>query len=177
VSLRRILSGQTGIRPAELAIEQADNEKPRLRLPPDAPTVLFNVSHSGDYVLIALAPGEVGIDIEQIRPECPVEELAHRFFAAGESARLRKLPPRRQLRDFYRLWTVKEAVLKCLGLGFSVPPKMVEVKLDRSAAPSITCPDQQHKAIEHYFVRELTVADGYAAAVALQVDRVEIRMN
>ncbi|HVP45854.1 MAG TPA: 4'-phosphopantetheinyl transferase superfamily protein [Bryobacteraceae bacterium] len=176
VSLRRILEKRTGIAASRLAIEESGNEKPRLA-PPGVPQIFFNVSHSGDYVLIAVAAAEVGIDIEQVRADCPVDELAQRFFAALESAQLRKMTKPRQLEHFYRLWTVKEAVLKCLGLGLSVPPRIVQVKLDPTAAPSIACGDAEHREIERYFVRELPAADGYAAAVAVKADQVEIRME
>lgn len=158
-------------------IEESANEKPRLARQPDVPQIFFNVSHSGDYVLIAVAGAEVGIDIEQIRADCPVEELSQRFFAARETAQLRKMTRPRQLEHFYRLWTVKEAVLKCLGLGLSVPPRVVQVKLGRTAAPSLTCADAEHKQIERYFVRELAVAEGYAAALAGEADQVKIHME
>ncbi|MBZ5593164.1 MAG: 4'-phosphopantetheinyl transferase superfamily protein [Acidobacteriia bacterium] len=177
VSLRRILSNRTGIPASELPIEESGNEKPRLRPRPEGPQIHFNVSHSGEYVLIAVAGAEVGIDIEQIRADCPIEELAQRFFAARETAQLRKMARPRQLRDFYRLWTVKEAVLKCLGLGLSVPPKIVQVKLHDTANPSITCGDEEHKVIERYFVHEFAVANGYAAAVAVAANRADIRME
>jgi len=162
---------------AQLPIQEPGNEKPRLAPQPGVAQVFFNISHSGDYALIAVADAEVGIDIEQIRADCPVEELAQRFFATRESAQLGKMTRPRQLEHFYRLWTVKEAVLKCLGLGLSVPPRVVQVKLDRTAAPAITCGDGEHNAIERYFVRELSVADGYAAAVAVETGLAEIRME
>jgi len=167
-SLRRILAERTGTRAEDLAIEESANQKPRVAAP-----LFFNVSHSGDYAAIALSDFcEVGIDIEQIRADCPVDDLARRYYSAAENGRLRKLRPERRLQDYYRLWTIKEAVLKCAGLGLSVPPAAVDVQL--AAETTISCP--AHPSFDRFFIRELALADGYAAAVAIDAQHAKIEI-
>jgi 4'-phosphopantetheinyl transferase len=168
MSLRRILGSQTCIAPQDLVFEEAENRKPRLVLPPGATPVYFNVSHSGDYAVIAVSTeAEVGIDIEEIRTDCPVDDLSRRYYSAREHAWLRSLQPPERLEAFYRLWTIKEAVLKCAGLGLSVPPQVVEVHLAKSGAPSITSRDESRKSLEQLQVRELQVTAGYAGSLAV----------
>lgn len=165
------------MRPEDLIIEEAEWTKPRLTLPAGAPPIFFNVSHSGDYALVAVTnAAEVGIDIEQIRADCPIDDLARRYYSAHEHQLLRKLPATRRLHDFYRLWTAKEAVLKCAGLGLSVPPAVIEVRLSADAAPAIHCLDTQHQFLGQISVRELVVAEGYVSAIAMEWDK-EIELN
>ena len=176
-SLRRILTERTEIPADRLVISEAEWQKPRLDLPSGAPFVSFNVSHSGDYVVIAASNSfEVGVDIEQVRADCPVDDLARRYYAEREHHALRKLPPERRLQHFYRLWTVKEAVLKCAGLGLSVPPKLVLVEFQPDGNPTVTPADSAPPSLSGLYVRELDLAAGYVSAVAAQVNYAEIEI-
>jgi len=170
-SLRRILARSTSTPARDLVFEEKDGTKPKLVLAAGMPPVFFNVSHSGDYAVIAVCDSaEVGIDIEQIRWDCPIDQLARRYYAAPEFEWLRNLPEDKKLKGFYRLWTIKEAVLKCAGLGLSVPTQSVRVHLTNDLAPTITCSGTSHKELERFQVRELALAEHYGSALAVSTN-------
>jgi len=75
----------------------------------------FSIAHSGDYVVLATAEREVGVDIEKVTEYS--EAVEARCFTAEEQKWLNGDPER-----FYRIWTAKESVMKATGLGFSLAP-------------------------------------------------------
>lgn len=81
----------------------------------------FNLSHSGDYVILARHTSEVGADIERIGT--PRAKLAPRVFLPEEIDWMRGDPEPR----FYALWTLKEGVLKLTGRGFSMSMRSFSV--------------------------------------------------
>lgn len=78
----------------------------------------FNLSHSGLNVVAALAQGcRIGVDIEQSRPKKKLMELARYCFSEEECLWLSSLPEERQNDEFWRLWTLRESVLKLSARG------------------------------------------------------------
>jgi 4'-phosphopantetheinyl transferase len=111
-ALRAILRTYTEA-PLEFAV--AGNGKPYL---PDLPDLRFNLSHSHEMALVAVAwRVEVGVDVEWLRrmPECLA--IAERFFPPTDAAALRDVAPEGREFEFFRLWTRIEAVLKASGIG------------------------------------------------------------
>ena len=92
----------------------------------------FNISHSGDLALIALAHVELGVDVELPRPR-RTDAIARRFYAPGEVERLFAIEDAAARADaFFRLWTCKEAFLKVTGEGLSRSTQSYEIAPDRS---------------------------------------------
>ena len=120
--LRQILGNYLNLPPAELTFSYGIKGKPALN--PDLSSDLsFNLSHSGDWGLLAVAAGSaVGVDLEQIDPLIDCRKIAAQFFNPQEIYSFNNYPERRKLRGFYRLWTSKEARLKRFGFGFSADP-------------------------------------------------------
>ncbi|MCL2052919.1 MAG: 4'-phosphopantetheinyl transferase superfamily protein [Oscillospiraceae bacterium] len=77
----------------------------------------FNISHSGEYVILATAVSEVGVDIEKVKPYS--KSVAKRCFTPIE---LELLEQTNGSENFYRIWTAKESIMKSTGLGFSMLP-------------------------------------------------------
>lgn len=93
---------------------------------PDCPDLHFSVSHSGPLSLCALADTPVGADVELVRPRSkglPRYALSQREYAWYEARG-------GHWEDFYTLWTMKEARVKCTGEGiFHASPRQVSVPL------------------------------------------------
>lgn len=110
-ALRDILAGYLGLDPGEVRFSYGPAGKPAL-----APFLGFNLSHSGDLALCAVAAGrEVGVDLERVHPVRRLERIAARFFPLGERAALDRLPKPEKTEAFLRLWTRAEALYKVAG--------------------------------------------------------------
>jgi 4'-phosphopantetheinyl transferase len=95
---------------------------------PSEMTLHFNISHSGDHVLFALARNRrVGVDVEQVREAKDLNEIAARCFSKAEYLRLQTIPERMRTESFYRCWTLKEAYLKARGEGLRLSPDSFDV--------------------------------------------------
>jgi 4'-phosphopantetheinyl transferase len=104
-ALRAILA-EVSDGPLEFALREKG--KPYLV---SAPEVRFNLAHSGEMALVAVARDvEVGVDIERVRPLPEYAAIAQRYFPEGSAAPA-------SVRDFFRHWTRFEALLKAHGAG------------------------------------------------------------
>lgn len=118
--LLREMLGAYDRRPAELLeFDVGTHGKPALVTADRARPLHFNLSHSGDHLLVGIAREELGVDLEVIRPGLQFLRLADRYFTPAEAETLRSVPKSQQPEAFYTLWTRKEAYVKALGTGLS----------------------------------------------------------
>lgn len=101
----------------------------------------FNLSHAGNWVVIAYGDREVGVDVEAHRENIDMETIAGRFFSPEEQRYIfsDKENPRQR---FFEIWTGKESCLKYLGVGlktdltsFSVLSLKPELRLHHRSLP------------------------------------------
>lgn len=96
-------------------------------------TIRFNVSHSKDFGLLAFnLNNNIGVDIEYINEELVTEDIARNYFSEYEISELFKLNELDRIGAFFNIWTRKEAFIKAIGKGLSIPLNSfdVSVKLD-----------------------------------------------
>lgn len=109
--LRYCVSRHLGI--TDFSLEKNAHGKPRLK---DSSSFHFNISHSGNWVVIACGETEVGIDVEAIRIDSQKEKIARRFYTPQEQSYVFQEQSGVAER-FFQIWTAKESYLKYLGTG------------------------------------------------------------
>lgn len=159
--LRRLLSERLGVAPAEVPLRSGPGGKPELAVA-GPPPFHFSVSHAGAVVLVALASGPVGIDLEGPRQLRRALEVAARTFARSELELLARLPSVARPRRFLEIWTAKEAVLKACGEGL---PGLWGIEVTPGPDGAIC---GAGTADARWAVRTFEPAPGYVAAVAAE---------
>ena len=151
-----VLSFYLGQEPQDIAFEAGPAGKPGLKGEPPA-GLRFNVSHSGDVAVVAIACGrEVGVDVELICDPVPEPSAIRPYCSQCELAEIDALSGRDKVAAFYRIWTRKEALLKATGEGLGGLSPDLDV-----CSGSL---QQRHGKTWH--LCDLDLLPGYAAAIA-----------
>ncbi|WP_322034970.1 4'-phosphopantetheinyl transferase family protein [Burkholderia cenocepacia] len=168
-ALRDVLGAALGIAPRAVAIVVDASGRPSLDRAHRA-SLDFNVSHAGDHALIAWAPaGRVGVDIEGCNRAADWRALTREVCAPAEVTYLDSLPGGTREREFMRVWSAKEALLKALGTGIVGGLRAFAVVPPRDAttpATTIVEPAAPAAGVAAFDAAWLDAAPGYAACVA-----------
>lgn len=167
-ALRIILGRYLNLPPESLEFAQTEYGKPFLTNL-EAAGVLFNLSHSGEVALIAVArEREVGVDVEFMRADFATNEVAEHFFSMAEIYTLSGLEPHLRTQAFFSCWTRKEAYVKARGEGLSMPLDVFDVSLapDVSAAMLNNRVDKSEPA--RWIFQDLHIAPDYAGALVVE---------
>jgi 4'-phosphopantetheinyl transferase len=161
--LRAVLARYLDQDPAALLFDEQG--KPRLE--PPSP-LRFNLSHSGDLGLIAVASErEVGVDLEDVTSHRDVEALARRTLLASERAALEEADDRALA--FHRQWVAKEAFAKATGRGL-VSLRSFAVSLDGPEGPRIVHAGGDTAEAARWSLHMLDVPSPYVAALVTEGD-------
>jgi 4'-phosphopantetheinyl transferase len=145
--LRMLLGERRGLDPGEVPILEDPGGKPHLDRAAVLGDLRFNLSHSGERALIAIAEGvEVGVDIERVTPKRSPEYL--------------------------RDWTRREAYLKGTGAGLRGGPREIAFEL---AGAHLAVIDHGERAAG-WRVIDLDAGPGYVAALAA-ASEVDVRLR
>jgi 4'-phosphopantetheinyl transferase len=168
-SLRIILGEYLDLPPARIEFRYGKAGKPYL---PDQINPLglrFNVSHSGGFALVAAAWGrELGVDIEQIRPDVNIRDVAGQFFSGREVAEIFSLPAEQQSAAFFRCWTRKEAYVKATGEGITFPLHSFGVSVKPEDPARLVFVDGAAAELKRWMFQDISPSASHAAALAVE---------
>lgn len=129
--------------------------------------IQFNLSHSGTWAVLAVAKDfRVGIDVEQGSNARDLLGIATNYYHPDELRVLEALPPDAQLKHFYRLWTLKEALLKAAGAGISAGLENLNFSLGTEISVEITAPLATAAFASNWHFHQWQLSDGSFCALA-----------
>jgi len=164
--LRQTLSRYLQTDTSSIRYRYGEHGKPHLDTPASH-GLNFNLSHSGDRLLIAVCHDcEIGVDIELIQKRSNPLQLARHFMAEDEVLQLSGLEgPAAQREFFFNLWTRKEAYVKSLGKGLFHP---LNKTVMNEVSTGVHVPSSGD--YRDYRVIDLDIDGDYKAAVAIHMD-------
>ncbi len=167
--LRAILGRYLKIEPSQLHFCYNLHGKPALTRESADNELCFNVSHSHELVLYAIArKREIGIDLEHMRAGLADENIAESFFSDREVAVLRTLPTDLQQEAFFTCWTRKEAYIKARGQGLTIPLDQFDVSLTPGKPAVLLSVIGNPQEALRWSLHEINPGPGYAATLAVE---------
>jgi 4'-phosphopantetheinyl transferase len=164
--LRVLLGRYLHTQPSSLEFGYNPHGKPFLA---GASGVRFSTSHSHDLVLLAFVRGrDIGVDVEHIREDIGLDEIASRHFSTREVATLRSLPNSSRKKAFFACWTRKEAFAKAEGRGLTLPFNRFEVTLTPGEPAMLLNVEEDIREPSRWAMQQLIPDPGYAAALVVE---------
>lgn len=115
--LRHVVAALGGAEPHQVLLDRDARGRPVLRAPAGLDV---SISHTDDVLVVGVARGRrIGVDVEARDRPLLAPGLAEKICHLEELAELRDLPPVARNARLVRLWTLKEAYTKALGLGLA----------------------------------------------------------
>jgi medium-chain acyl-[acyl-carrier-protein] hydrolase len=167
-ALRSLLGAYLDRQPNDVRLWYNSQGKPLLHRLPSDPDLQFNVAHSGDVALVAVALARpLGVDVERIRPDVDWRDLSSRYFSKTESAELQAMPAVDRPRAFFAAWTRKEAYLKAHGVGLSLPLDQFSVSLAPGKPPRLLSTEHDPAQRDRWEFHSFELQADYVAALAV----------
>lgn len=173
--MRQILGHVAGIAPVDIVFSEEAYGRPYIA---DAARAMpsFNLSHTDGYATLAVsADVRIGVDIETIRP-LSADEMAWPL-SQVEHAIVEAAPDTSRFETFFRFWTLKEAFIKAVGKGVSLPLEDFDISgPDDGPARLLRLRGKPNEPARWSFAESTPIA-GTLAAVAAISDGREMDIN
>jgi len=166
-ALREILGRDLHVDPTLLTFGSNPWGKPFLERPQEA-TLRFNVSHSGDWGIVALCSGAaIGVDIEVHQSLTDSSTMFNTLFSEDENQQLAPQNQELKICYFYRHWVAKEAVGKAIGVGIGLGPHNIRIQVNSRTPDQFVGSVLSGPVLSESRGAWLDSPPGYSAAVAI----------
>ncbi len=129
----------------------------------------FNVSHSGDMAIIGFVKDhDIGVDIEHIKTDFDVMDIAVNYFSELEIKTLKAFPKKKHIEGFYRCWTRKEAFIKAKSQGLSFPLNAFSVSIDSNNHANLLETKWDKREAKDWKLFSFTPNKDYIGAVSIK---------
>ncbi len=167
--LRVLLARYLDLHAADIGFKYGAQGKPELSEEYQHRPIKFNLAHSNKLAIYAfVTEGDIGGDLEYIRPVMDGMDVAKRFFSANEYIVLRSLPEGDQQQAFFRCWTRKEAFIKAIGEGLSYPLDGFDVSLAPGEQASLLNIGGSVVEAAKWLLQNIQPGHGYIGALAVK---------
>jgi 4'-phosphopantetheinyl transferase len=168
---REILSRYTGLAPHALVYEETKYGKQSLAGAAADLGIRYNVSNSGELALYAVTlRREIGVDLEKLKPMPDGIDIAKRFFSAPENEVFAALDEAVRDLAFFYCWTRKEAYIKAVGEGLSMPLDRFDVAFAPGEPARILRTRGDEDEAHRWSMAELHPGPGYVGAIVVEGD-------
>ena len=168
-ALRINLAERLGCTNDELSFGYLEHGKPFAKVNGTRSAVNFNVSHSGSHGLIAFAEHQyLGVDLEERAPGRNFDGIGSSVYGPAEQRALTAAQGRKKADLFYRFWSLKEALIKALGTGFSLNPSRFEVPRSMLEGDRTSVFRFPHRSSDRFWLEDLGETR-FAAAIAYRL--------
>lgn len=169
--IRGVVARELGVAPIEVELDSSCFEcgKPHGKPKIVGSTLEVSISHSGDWVALAMTDGaSVGIDVEEVR-DAEVDGLAGICFSPPELTTFKTVADEDRRGAFFTYWARKEAVLKATGKGMWVTMSKLTLA-GHDEPPRVTASETSEVDITAVRMADLDRGPGYRACMAVFAD-------
>ncbi len=178
VLVRTVLSEYGGLNPSQWKFIENEYGKPALAVGQNGSSIYFNLSHSGDRLVMAVGKHEfLGIDIERSDRKRRVKKIADRYFSARELQPLLELEELAQQERFYDLWTLKEAYIKARGMGLALSLKQFGFDFETGELISLYLDPEMDDNVDGWQFWQLDAGAEYKLALAVKAGDLITNIN